>query len=174
VLFGADQQFRLPLAVDAGNQIMVTSSKSGEIVVARFAVHEPDQKRIVSNSVDQMIRAIVELGGTYPDVVQALQEAKAAGALPSRLADDALPEAGRRYDRVAGKPGKADEQEFTVGSPLPDLLTTPADGSGHSPDGSMRRDEAEPHPGNSDQKPRHWRTFFDRIMGRTPGESTTG
>ncbi len=46
-----------------------------------------------------MIRAIVELGGTYPDVVQALQQAKADGALPSRFEVDALPQPGRRYDR---------------------------------------------------------------------------
>ena len=40
-----------------------------------------------------MIRAIVELGGTYPDVVQALQEAKASGTLASRFEIDALPRA---------------------------------------------------------------------------------
>ena len=48
-----------------------------------------------------MIRAIVELGGTYPDVVQALQQAKADGALVSRFEVDALPQPGRQYDRDA-------------------------------------------------------------------------
>ena len=45
------------------------------------------------------IRAIVELGGTYPDVVQAIQEAKAAGALPSRFEVETMPEGGRKYER---------------------------------------------------------------------------
>ena len=45
-----------------------------------------------------MIRAIVELGGTYPDVVQAMQEAKAAGCLEGRFEVDAVPEAGRSYE----------------------------------------------------------------------------
>ena len=45
----------------------------------------------------------MELGGTYPDVVQALQEAKAAGALAARFEADALPEARRSYTRTASR-----------------------------------------------------------------------
>ena len=97
VLFGMNQRLLTPLAVNAGNRIMVTSNKEGEIAVSKFAPHEADQKRIVSSRVDDVIRAIVELGGTYPDVVQALQEAKVAGCLEGRFEIDALPEAGRSY-----------------------------------------------------------------------------
>lgn len=107
VLFGRGQRFRTPLAVNAGNQIMVTGSGPDEISVSKFAVGKPDQKRLVSTEVDEVIRAIVELGGTYPDVVQALQEAKAGGALPSRFEVDALPKAGRPYHRMAEKGGSA-------------------------------------------------------------------
>ena len=70
----------------------------GEISVSKFAPHEADQKRVVSTRVDDVIRAIVELGGTYPDVVQAVQEAKAGGCLEGRFEIDALPEAGRSYE----------------------------------------------------------------------------
>ena len=104
VLFGKEQRLQTPLAVNAGNQIMITSVGEDEISVARFAVNEQDQKRVVSTKLDEVIRAIVELGGRYPDVVQALQEAKLAGALPSRFEVDALPEAGRTYEREDGKP----------------------------------------------------------------------
>jgi flagellar basal body P-ring protein FlgI len=100
VLFGQDQRFSGPLAVEAGPRIMVTTCPEG-IAVSRFAAGKPDQKRIVSDGVDEVIRAIVELEGTYPDVVQALQQAKSSGALASRFEVDALPEAGRRYDRIA-------------------------------------------------------------------------
>ena len=79
VLFGVNQRFLTPLAIEAG-PIGVTSTPEGEISVSKFVAHEADQKRIVSSRVDDVIRAIVELGGTYPDVVQAIQEAKAAGA----------------------------------------------------------------------------------------------
>jgi hypothetical protein len=98
VLFGLNQRFLTPLAVNAGNQIGVASTPDGEVSVSKFVPHEADQKRIVSNNVDDVIRAIVELGGTYPDVVQAIQEAKAAGCLEGRFEVDALPEAGRSYE----------------------------------------------------------------------------
>jgi hypothetical protein len=99
VLFGQNQRFLTPLAVNAGNQILVTSNGSKEISVSKFSTREPDQKRTVSTRVDDVIRAIVELGGTYPDVVQTLQEAKAAGALEGRFEVEALPEGGRTYER---------------------------------------------------------------------------
>lgn len=101
VLFGQGQELRNPLALEAGNQIMVTGNAgSNTISVAKFSIGQPPQRRIVSMQVDEVIRAIVELGGTYPDVVQALQEAKSSGALTARFEIDALPEAGRRYDRT--------------------------------------------------------------------------
>ncbi len=111
VLFGPDQRLLTPLAINAGNQIMVTSSGGDEIAVSRYAVGEPDQKRAVSTSVDEVIRAIVELGGTYPDMVQALQEAKAAGALESRFEVEALPNAGRSYRRSGGEESEASESK---------------------------------------------------------------
>jgi hypothetical protein len=98
VLFGQDQRFLTPLLVSAGNEIMVTSTAEGEISVSKFAPHEADQKRVVSTRVDDVVRAIVELGGTYPDVVQAIQEAKAANCLEGRFEIDALPETGRSYE----------------------------------------------------------------------------
>jgi hypothetical protein len=133
VVFGKDQTFKTPLTLSAGNQIIVKSDDSGEITVSKFAVNEADQKRFVSAKVDDVVRAIAELGGTYPDVVQALQEAKAAGALTSRFEVDALPETGRTYERVArvdltsptssGKDKKSDTKLSTkLASPSPELF----------------------------------------------------
>jgi hypothetical protein len=99
-----------PLALNAGNQVMITSRGPDEITVSRFSVGKPDQRREVSTRVDDVIRAIAEVGGTYPDVVQALQEAKARGLLPSRFEVDALPTDGRAYDRMAGGQQEADER----------------------------------------------------------------
>ena len=115
VLFGLNQRFLTPLAVNAGNQIMVTSTPEGEISVSKFVPHEADQKRVVSSRVDDVIRAIVELGGTYPDVVQAIQEAKAAGCLEGRFEIDALPEAGQELRGHGGgrREGGRDEAGMT-------------------------------------------------------------
>jgi flagellar basal body P-ring protein FlgI len=129
VLFGKDQQFQLPITVNAGNQIIVKSDDNGEITVSRFAVKEADQKRTVSPKIDEVVRAIVELGGTYPDVVQALQEAKATGALVTRFEVDALPQGGRVYERpdLPGSDGKSGLAK-KLASPLPWLFETKAVG----------------------------------------------
>ena len=76
VVFGRSQKFQTPLALSAGNEIMINSSGGDEISVSKYSVAGGDQKRIVSTQVDDVIRAVVDLGGTYPDVVQALAEAK--------------------------------------------------------------------------------------------------
>jgi flagellar basal body P-ring protein FlgI len=133
VVFGKNQKFSLPLVLDAGPNVLVNGQSGGKIIVSRFTPgHEPEQ-RTVSTSVDDVVRAIVDLGGTYPDVVQALQQAKHDGALQSRFLVDALPQSGRQYDREAAK-YKADndfespetddeEMPLDVSTPLPDLFT---------------------------------------------------
>jgi hypothetical protein len=83
---------------------------------------------VVSTKVDDVIRAIVELGGTYPDVVQALQQAKTSGSLESRFEVDALPGADRVYqhrDSEGSEDGKDDsalDAEFEVANPVPELF----------------------------------------------------
>ncbi len=150
VLFGKDQQFQTPLTACAGNQIIVKSDDSGEITVSKFAVNEADQQRTVSRKVDDVVRAIVELGGTYPDVVQVLQEAKANGALATRFEVDALPQAGRVYERVAesdstGSSGKNDKPGSSgkrLSSPLPWLFETKAEAISYKQGKSSKKDTA--------------------------------
>ena len=99
VFFGREHHLRLPVVLEAGKHILVNGLRGEDVTVSRFAPGEPTQQRVVSTDVEDVIRAIVDLGGTYPDVVQALQKAKAEGALASRFRIDALPEIGRRYER---------------------------------------------------------------------------
>ncbi len=133
VLFGKDQQFSLPLVFDAGPSILVNGQSGGKIIVSHFKPGLEPEQRTVSTSVEEVIRAIVELGGTYPDVVQALQQAKHDGALKSRFLVDALPQPGRRFDREDAL-DRADEQRnapssgqqdspLDVSTPLPNLFT---------------------------------------------------
>ena len=81
------------------------------------------------------MRAIVEVGGEYPDVVQALQQAKRDGALVGRLSVDSLPRAGRVYDPddaesegADGSPESDDslpaDAPYRVATPLPDLFSS--------------------------------------------------
>ncbi|MEX2169483.1 MAG: flagellar basal body P-ring protein FlgI [Pirellulales bacterium] len=130
VLFGADQQLKLPLVLDAGKNILVNGMSGEQVTISRFMPGMPPEKRVVSTSVDEVIRTIVELGGAYPDVVQALQQAKTDGALTSRFRIDALPDVGRDYDRSDSTLAdeKSDEEpesggNYRVGTPLPDLFS---------------------------------------------------
>ncbi|MEX2316862.1 MAG: flagellar basal body P-ring protein FlgI [Pirellulales bacterium] len=124
VLFGKEQHFELPLVLDAGKNILVNGLSGESITVSRFAAGAEPQQRVVSTDVSEVIRAIVELGGTYPDVVQVLQQAKADGALTSRFEVDALPEAGRPYDRGLARVSTDDAPTASpeIASPLPDLF----------------------------------------------------
>lgn len=101
VLFGKEHSFQLPLMLDAGQRILVNGRNGDTITVSRFSPGEPTQQRQVSTRVEDVIRAVIDVGGEYPDVVQMLQQAKNAGALPSRFRVDAIPQQGRQFDRAA-------------------------------------------------------------------------
>jgi hypothetical protein len=108
VLFGADQAFTVPLFLAAGKHIMVTAQAGAQTAsVVKFSPDRPDERREVSLKVADVIRAACELNATYPDIVQMLTEAAAQNNLPGRFAHDALPEAGRLYERPAPAEGIA-------------------------------------------------------------------
>jgi hypothetical protein len=108
---------------------MVRTLDNDHVSVSCFALDQPDQKRVVSTKLDDVVRAIVDLGGRYPDVVQALQQAKASGALVGRLEMDAVPRGGRTYYRKGDEEATAEEgsgnPDIVVSNPLPDLYSAP-------------------------------------------------
>ena len=177
VVFGRDQRFLTPLAVNAGNDILVKSTGGDEVVVSKYSVHEGDQKRSVSSRVDDVIRAVVELGGTYPDVVQAVQEAKNLGALSSRVEVDALPEAGRLYDRIvqgeqdendrSGDQSESEHVKATPASPMPELFSKGGvrernkDG-----DDAAKSSEKSDDDGESGENSNTKKGFFAKMLGR--------
>ncbi|NOY30631.1 MAG: hypothetical protein GXP28_10825 [Planctomycetes bacterium] len=121
VLFGTEHQFKLPLVLDAGPHILVNGLSGAEIKVSRFG--ETTQQRAVSTDVDAVIRAVVELGGTYPDVVQMLQQAKETGALASRFRVNALPEGGRELlNRDPEATAEVTTAAYELATPRPELF----------------------------------------------------
>jgi hypothetical protein len=145
------------------------------VTVSKFSLNEPDQKRVVSSKVDEVIRAVVELGGTYPDIVQALQQAKSKNVLASRFEVDALPKAGRRYyrdsngDEQEADPAARDEEagpgsEFVVGNPQPGLFAEPSEKT--SSKFKTPADDAEENSDEEAEMGRSWGTIFDRMLGR--------
>lgn len=122
VLFGPDIVMAAPFLLDAGSEIRLDAPPEGPITISRVSVDAPSQSRQVSPRVEEIVRTVVELGGTYPDVVQMLQQAASTGALPTcRLEIDALPQPGRAYTRESGR---GEESPPEVRSPLPSLFST--------------------------------------------------
>ena len=104
VVFGASQPFETPLALRAGRHILVTASPgSATVKISRFQVGRTDEKREVPNRVVDVVRAVTEMGATYPDVAQLLTQADQQHNLIGRLEVDALPKSGRIYYRDAEK-----------------------------------------------------------------------
>ncbi|MGD9644329.1 MAG: flagellar basal body P-ring protein FlgI [Pirellulales bacterium] len=130
VMFGKGQRLKTPVVLEASNRILINAHSDDEVTISRFAAHEPDQQRVVSANLDEVIRTIVELGGTYPDIVQALQQARAHKALTGRLEVDAVPQPGRAYDVTPiGAEGEAEDEEAAtsypvVSNPTPELFST--------------------------------------------------
>ena len=90
VLFGTGHPVDSGLRAEAGSSIVVVV-ETGTATINRFVAGEPDRIVEVPARVDPIARAIIQVGGTYPDVVQFLQQASAARCLSSRLAFDAIP-----------------------------------------------------------------------------------
>jgi hypothetical protein len=82
--------------------------------VSRFVPGQSDQTATVPADAAAIVRAIIELGGGYPDAVQFLQRAAAGRHLTSRLAFDALPNA---FD---GRPAIHEEATAHDGGDSPD------------------------------------------------------
>jgi hypothetical protein len=112
VLFGTDIFLRQPFALDAGPLIFVNGQSANEVVISRFATSGVDERRSVFNRLDEVIRAVVDMGGTYPDVVQMLRQADMMGVLSCRLEVDRLPEPDRIFRRSSSsEPDWAYEEE---------------------------------------------------------------
>jgi hypothetical protein len=122
VLFGQEQRLQAPFALEAGKSTVVKADTPDRVVISRFALGEPDREMVTGNRVDEVIRGIVDAGGHYPDVVQFLHAAKVAGVLASRFEVEAVPPAGRQYDRRQKDGGGASDGGFAVLEALPNLF----------------------------------------------------
>ena len=100
VLFGEDQEFKLPMAVRAGNHILVTAQPGKDrIVLSKYQAGQPDKRKEVSPRVADVIRTAVEFGATYPDIAQLLLQAAKQQNLTGHIEIDALPQGGREFVR---------------------------------------------------------------------------
>lgn len=100
VIFGESVSLNTPVVAFAGKDLVIRSTEDGRIRVRRLAVDDTDDRQvIVDTKLPSVIRAVVELGGGYSDVVHLLSESRASGALECRLESGAVPQPGRKLYR---------------------------------------------------------------------------
>ncbi|MCA9016667.1 MAG: flagellar basal body P-ring protein FlgI, partial [Planctomycetaceae bacterium] len=99
VLFGSKQEFRVPIAVRAGEVLITGAAGTDELIVSKYEVGEPDQRKRVSKNIAVVIRTAVEMGASYPDIAQMILQAHQQGNIEGQVEIDALPEGGRMYYR---------------------------------------------------------------------------
>ena len=99
VVFGNAQPLATPLMILVGKSIVVRDSGHNQLRVTRYIPGKEDQTQICSATVNDLVRSLVALGASYPDIVTVLQSANSQGVMESRLVFDAIATVGRTYDR---------------------------------------------------------------------------
>ena len=99
VVFGGDQQLKTPMMILVGKSLIVKSEGDSKLRVTRYTPGEPDQMRNCRSTVSDLVRTLVEIEASYPEIVRAIQEAKSQGSLPARVEFDAIPKTGRTFSR---------------------------------------------------------------------------
>lgn len=98
VLFGKQIALQPPVAVFAGKHFLIKSEDGDRLKVTYFTLGQEDRSASCSNDLGHIIRTLIQMGGSYADVVSAINDAKQKGLLAARVKFDALPQPGRHYD----------------------------------------------------------------------------
>ena len=101
VVFGAAQRIELPLVAFGGRNLLVKGESHEELKITRYTPGGEDQVLTSHASVNELIRHLIGIEATYPEIVNVLQQAREQGCLQCRLVFDAIPQTGRTYHRTA-------------------------------------------------------------------------
>jgi hypothetical protein len=99
VVFGKDVCIAPPSFLYAGDKILIKAVNDEQVKITRFHPGKDPEHVICSTRVADIVRTIVQLGGTYTDVLSALHSAKQRRYLACRLEMDAVASPYRRYHR---------------------------------------------------------------------------
>lgn len=114
VLFGHEQTISSSAVLSAGRNILIKGTGPGSIKITRFQAGQENLEVVCSNKVDDVVRGVVEVGGGYAEVIQALMEASDKQSLETKIAIDASPRPGKYYR--AGGPDDVDALDEEVAS----------------------------------------------------------
>jgi hypothetical protein len=94
VLFGEEAMLDPPFSFRAGPDFIVSSGRDDDrCTVTRVTLRGGKQYKQVSLKLSDVLAALAELGGLYPDAVELLRQADQIHCLSCKVVADALPEA---------------------------------------------------------------------------------
>jgi len=146
LILGRDVRLKPDDFLYAGKQILIKPQSGGRLRVSRFYATRDDVRRECSTRLDDLIETIVEVGGDYADILDAMRSAKEKGILPARLAVDAVPLPGR-------------EHRGQTGTPLPDMFQSRE----HETDEDRRDADKEDYGSQPDFVEVPSQGFFDKL-----------
>ena len=109
-LFGRDIKMNTPLLLDVGKNIMLKSDGDDKIEVSKFSIDEPDQKRTISTDMAEVIKTVADLGATYPDIVEMIQNSVSTGCITCKVLVNAVPK-GERFYQHKGASKSSDDSD---------------------------------------------------------------
>ncbi|MEX0818365.1 MAG: flagellar basal body P-ring protein FlgI [Pirellulaceae bacterium] len=120
VVFGRGLRIDPPAFLFAGKEIMIKAVDREKLKVSSFKPGKETESVFCSPTVDDLIHAIVDLGGGYQEVLIAIQAAKSGGYLDARVEVGALPSPTRAYHRQEG--GTESESRYHVTNQIPSMF----------------------------------------------------
>lgn len=123
VLFGNDHLLDEKFLYRKGEWV-IRGTGSNTVKVSRFSIGSDAKHEICTNRLEDVVRAVDRLGGSYRDLLDLVKEAKDTNRINSRLVINAVPMPHRRYQRNTPAAG-ADSGGFPnllAGTPLPELF----------------------------------------------------
>ena len=125
MLFGQEPTLKPPFSFLAG-QFAVTATDDDRCTVSRFPPNGGVQRRQCSLKLDDLFRTMADMGGTYPEALELLQQAHRCDCLSCRVRTDALPQAVSVIDLAhAAKIGDVLNAEGQIIAAPQDLGGTP-------------------------------------------------
>jgi hypothetical protein len=122
VLCGSDIRMRPPNFLYAGDTVLIKRLDDDTLQVSCFRPGKEDRYEQCSTQLDDLIQAVAEVGGSYGDLFEGLQTAKARGYLDVKIELDAIPSSRRRYRRKTSTDDAPVGSGFHVSHPIPDVF----------------------------------------------------
>lgn len=126
VFFGEDAYLQAPFSFLSGDFTITASKDDNHCTVSRFSSRHGTSRRQCSLKVEDVVRAVADQGGAYPDVVELLRQAHHCQTLNCAVAVDALPQATSVYDLArAGKNDPNVKTDIEIFEAKADFGSTP-------------------------------------------------